>query len=81
MSRYRQNYFEHRLPELRLSCWQLAAFLLTLIVTYSALSTLDYREARSEECARKSNWQYQVTYNPKTDACVKELKNGTTKKD
>ena len=81
MSRYRQNYFVSKLPEPRLSRWQLGAILLTLIVTYSALSTLDYREARSEECARKSNWQYQVTYNPTTDACVMELKNGTAKKD
>ena len=81
MSRHRQNYFDRHIPEPRISNWQLAAYFAVILAVYAALSTLDYRDARKDECERKSNIKYQFTYDPSTDLCTKELRNGTTQKN
>ena len=81
MSRHRQNYFDRHIPEPRLSRLQLICIFVVIAFVYAGLSTLDYREAREVECSRKTNYKYQVTYDPSTDICTKELKNGTTQKN
>lgn len=81
MSRHRQNYFDQVVPEPRVSRLQLALYLIVILGVYGGLSTLDYRDARMEECHRKSSVKYQFTYQPETDLCIKELRNGTTQKN
>lgn len=81
MNRRKYVYFEDVFPEPKVSKTLLACYLLTVIGVWAAMSTLDYREARSMECARKSNSAYIVYHDSDTDTCKKEPRNGTTKKN
>jgi hypothetical protein len=53
-------------------------YLIAIAAAWVLLSTADYHDARRQECGSRSTAKYLVTWNPSTDRCEKELRNGTT---
>ena len=78
MPKYSQHYFPQ---EPQISGKTLAACFTVILVTWMALSSLDYAEARTYQCARKSTASHEVTWDRESDTCKKERRNATTKKD
>lgn len=58
-----------------------AVYLIAIAIAWAMLSTMDYQDARREECQARSNARWTVTYDVESDTCKKEANHGTTKKD
>ncbi len=81
MSNPHRQHFNEWCPEPRLSRGWFAVYMAAIFACYVLVSTMDFREARKEECERKSYGKYVFTYQPSTDKCIKEYQSGTTKKN
>jgi hypothetical protein len=53
-------------------------YFIVIAAAWALLSDSDYSEARRVECGNRSSAKYLVTWNPSTDRCEKEVRNGTT---
>ena len=54
---------------------------IAILSAFLILSNSDYADARMSECAAKSTSRHLVTWDKQADRCIKELRNGTTKKN
>jgi hypothetical protein len=72
MNNPHRQHFNEWCPEPQLSRGWLALYCAAILACWTLVSTMDYRDARKEECERKTTAKFTFTYQHQTDTCRKE---------